>query len=243
MEDISNWQSKFIPSPYSDRLLAKIKNLNKATTKQVDICEIEKAIYYAKKYHGQQMRQSGEPYYSHPLEVAYMVSNYLFRTEIIVTSILHDTIEDTDLTFDMIKLIFNETIANQVRDLTRIKEDGKKISASDTVEHLWLQKKYDLLLVKQFDRLHNMQTLGAKSPEKMKKIIAETLQTFIVLATYLEIPIIRQELIQLCYEHLGISELFAANSHPGFSLDSSQPLCPTFQNEIDQIKSLFLPEA
>ena len=165
MEDIRNWQSKFDSCIYSNRLLDKLLLINATKPKmnKINIVEVQKAIYYAKKYHGAQKRQSGEPYYSHPLEVAYMIAGYLFRTDVLVASILHDTIEDTDLTFEMIESIFGFVVAEHVMDLTRVKEGGK-ISSAEMVELLWLQKKYDVLLIKQFDRLHNMQTIGAKSP-------------------------------------------------------------------------------
>jgi len=65
--------------------------------------------------------------------VAYTVSDYLFRTDTIATSILHDTLEDTDMTFEMIKSIFSPLIANHVLDLTRISKDGHKISSAETV--------------------------------------------------------------------------------------------------------------
>jgi len=197
MEDIHDWKSKFEFCPYSIRLLNKLSLLNIAAVNKVDIEEVQKAIYYAKKYHGDQKRLSGEPYYSHPLEVAYMISDYLFRTDILVTSILHDTIEDTLLTSEMIKSIFGAQVANQVEDLTRVKQDGK-ISSSKLVELLWQQKKYDILLIKQFDRLHNMLTVEAKSQEKISKITSETLSTFVVLSVYLETRDIEEKLVELC---------------------------------------------
>lgn len=98
-----------------------------------------------------------------------MGSDYLFRTDIIITSILHDTIEDTDLTFEMIQTEFGSLVASQVSDLSRIKVAGKKISSAELVKSLWLQKKYDQLLIKLFDRLHNVLTIHARSPEKQKK--------------------------------------------------------------------------
>ncbi|MDR0329298.1 MAG: HD domain-containing protein [Rickettsia sp.] len=107
--------------------------MNEEVNRPIDIDEVIKAIYYAKKYHGSQMRQSGEPYYSHPIEVAYMISDYLFRTDIIVTSILHDTIEDTTLTEKMIAYIFGEQVASQVEDLSRNKPHGK-ISSAEIME-------------------------------------------------------------------------------------------------------------
>ena len=79
---------------YSNRLLSKLLLLNAKAQEPIDISEIKKAIYYAKKYHGIQMRQSGEPYYSHPIEVAYQIADYKFTTDVLVTSILHDTLID-----------------------------------------------------------------------------------------------------------------------------------------------------
>jgi guanosine-3',5'-bis(diphosphate) 3'-pyrophosphohydrolase len=190
-------EANFELCEYSSRLLDKISLLNTKAQSKVDLLEIKKAIYYARKYHAGQMRQSGEPYYSHPLEVAYLVADYLFKTDILVTCIMHDTIEDTKMTKEIIESIFGHTVASQVIDLTRIK-GNQKISSAELVELLWSQKKYDLLLVKQFDRLHNMLTIKAKSPEKIKKITEETISTFIVLAAYLGIRDIEDKLVKLC---------------------------------------------
>ena len=136
MEDINCWQSKYQSCEYSDRLMNKLYQMNQEVNRPIDLEEVRKGIYYAKKYHGSQMRQSGEPYYSHPLEVAYMVAEYTaskipsyFRTDIIVTSILHDTLEDTKLTEKMIAYIFGDKVASQVEALTRVKPHGKISSA------------------------------------------------------------------------------------------------------------------
>ncbi|KJV91094.1 HD domain protein [Rickettsia amblyommatis str. Darkwater] len=188
MKKIEGYQTNFEICIYAKKLLDKVIYLNSVVkVPPVSVLEVKKAIYYAKKYHGSQMRQSGEPFYSHPIEVAYMISDYLFRTDILVTSILHDTIEDTELTKEKILQEFGEKIANQVMDLTRIKENGIKSSSAEMVETLYKEKKHDILLIKLFDRLHNIQTIGAKSPEKAKKIITETLISFIVLMPYLGI--------------------------------------------------------
>jgi (p)ppGpp synthase/HD superfamily hydrolase len=197
MNDLSCWETKFKYCCYSKQLLTKLLLLNKTAKPKVDILEIKKAIYYAKKYHGAQLRQSGEPYYSHPLEVAYNIADHVFETNILVTSILHDTIEDTELTKEKIDYIFGSKIANQVESLTRIKSD-RKISAAEMVELLWQQKNIELLLVKQFDRLHNIHTINFKSTEKIKTIAEETIDAFIILAIYLEMPTIAEDLIQHC---------------------------------------------
>ena len=68
---------------------------------------INKAIYWARKYHGYQKRKLGESYYSHPLEVAYMISNYNLKTDVIVASILHDIVEDTEVTVEIIQDSFD----------------------------------------------------------------------------------------------------------------------------------------
>ncbi|WP_341793865.1 HD domain-containing protein [Rickettsia endosymbiont of Ceutorhynchus obstrictus] len=182
---------------YSKRLLTKIILINKISRHKVDLNKIKKAIYFAKKYHGRQKRETGEFYYSHPLEVAYMVSDYLFRTDIIVTSILHDCIEDTLLTKEMIIKEFGYKIANQVEDLTRVKND-KKISSAEIVKILYQQKKKELLLIKLLDRLHNIQTVGAKHPKKGWTIILETLQFFLTIATYLKVPRVAGQLYTHC---------------------------------------------
>jgi (p)ppGpp synthase/HD superfamily hydrolase len=213
MEDIDNWHTKFKTCEYSVKLLNKLILLNKKAAHPVDVREIIKALYYAKKYHGSHMRQSGEPYYSHPIEVAYMFASYtaqevqlLFKTHMIVTSLLHDTIEDTTLTEEMIAQIFGSLIASQVEALTRIKPYGK-ISAKDTLDLLYQQKRFDIVLIKLFDRIHNLQTLGAKSPEKALKTVKETIGYFITLCIRLEIPTAEQQLVNLCYKNLPINSI------------------------------------
>ncbi|WP_133062938.1 HD domain-containing protein, partial [Rickettsia endosymbiont of Culicoides newsteadi] len=186
MEDINDWETKYEDCKYSERLLSKLMQINQEVTIPVDIDMVKKGIYYAKKYHGSQMRQSGDPYYSHPIEVAYMVAEYTaverpkyYKTDMIITSLLHDTIEDTTLTEDMIGRIFGEQVASQVVDLTRVKSYGK-ISAAETMTLLCKQKKYNVAIIKIFDRIHNLQTLQAKSPEKIEKIVKESLKYFLI---------------------------------------------------------------
>ena len=234
MTDISCWESKFETCIYSDRLLNKLLSINIQAKNKIDLTEVKKAIYYARKYHGSQKRQSGEPYYSHPLEVAYMVAHHSFTTDVLVTSILHDTMEDTELNEQMIACIFGSNIASQVEALTRIKPT-RKISAAEIVESLWLQKKDDLLLIKYFDRLHNMQSITIKSPKKQKQIILETLQEFLPLAAYLEVPLSEQELSKMCIYTNLIRQGLSLLKQQWFSFqDDYQPLSLIFQNETAQ---------
>jgi guanosine-3',5'-bis(diphosphate) 3'-pyrophosphohydrolase len=197
MKDINCWEQKFESCVYSDRLLGKLLKLNEKAKNKINIIEIKKAIYYAKKYHSDQKRDSGEPYYSHPLEVAFITANFLFRTDLIITAILHDVLEDTTMSKEAIEIIFGSKVANQVEDLTRVKEN-RKISSEEMVESLWQQKKFEVLFIKQLDRLHNMRTIGSKTPAKMKKIAEETGVIFLILSAYFEQIDIENELYRLC---------------------------------------------
>ncbi|WP_064644556.1 HD domain-containing protein, partial [Orientia tsutsugamushi] len=137
---------------YSESLLNKLFETNVRFNTEIDLDKVEKAIFYAQKYHGQQKRDTGELYYTHPLEVAYMVSDYSFETDTIITAILHDTLEDTTLTKEKIAKVFGVKIAEQVFDLTRIR-NNKKISSREMIKILRQQNKKDLLLIKLCDRL------------------------------------------------------------------------------------------
>jgi (p)ppGpp synthase/HD superfamily hydrolase len=232
MNDLFCWESKYESCIYSESLLNKIYLQNEKSNHKVDILEIKKAIYYAKKYHGSQKRLSGEPYYSHPLAVAELVAPHCFKTDILVASILHDTIEDTDLTKDRIEYIFDANIASKVDDLTRVKSD-RKISSAEMLELLWLQKKEELLFVKFFDRLHNIQTIKSKSPLKIKKILDETFKEFIILASYLEMVDIEEKLKKLCLQ-IMFNRNSDTDSQPSLFNGNFQLPFLVFENEIFQ---------
>ena len=233
MEDISCWETKFKACVYSNKLLDKLLRLNEKTDNKINIIEIKKAIYYAKKYHRDQKRLSGEPYYSHPLEIAYNIADCFFTTDILVTSILHDTIEDTKLTEKMIEYIFGPTIASQVESLTRIKPD-RKISSAEMVKQLYAQKKFDLLVVKIFDRLHNMQTITSKPTEKIKQCLEETIKNFISLSIYLSENMPKMQLDQkitnLCYKRLSKKPHMLTNLEMSLNDDFQLPFL-IFQSE------------
>ncbi|WP_342278223.1 HD domain-containing protein [Candidatus Tisiphia endosymbiont of Myopa tessellatipennis] len=246
MENINYWDnSRYQYCTYAERLLNELILLNEKVKQPIDIDEVKKGIYYAKKYHGSQMRQSGEPYYSHPIEVAYMVAQYtaleiprLFRTDMIVTALLHDTIEDTTLTEKMIAYIFGSKVASQVEDLTRVKPSGK-ISSAATLDLLIQQKKYNVALIKIFDRIHNLETVGVKSPEKIKKIIEETIIHFVTLAMHLKIPTITKQIIELCCQHLSIKHPLLKQWKIMVKDDFQFPET-TSQNEVAQIYNQYL---
>ena len=172
------------PCQYSIRLTEKLKSLD--TQNVLDFELINKAIYWARKYHGDQKRKSGEPYYSHPLEVAYMISEYKLKTNIIAVSILHDIVEDTEVTVEMIQGTFGERIAEMVDSLTRDRPDGTKLSVEEILNNAYHLRDKEVLLIKLFDRLHNIQTIKSQSPEKQEKICKETIKHMLLTCLYIE---------------------------------------------------------
>ena len=156
---------------YSIRLIEKLKSLD--TDGVLDFEVISKAISFAKKYHHGQLRKSGEPFYSHPLEVAYIISDYNLKTDVIAASILHDIVEDTEVTINMIKTNFNNRIAQLVKKVTRVKDPltGYKPTVWDKIIEAWRDGDDEANLIKICDRQHNLSTIQYMLPAKQIKII------------------------------------------------------------------------
>jgi (p)ppGpp synthase/HD superfamily hydrolase len=172
------------PCQYSVRLIEKLKSLD--TKNLLDFDLINKGIYWAKKYHGNQKRKSGDPYYSHPLEVAYMISDYKLKTDVIVASILHDIIEDTKVTAGMILDNFGWRITEMVDRLTRDRPDGSKLSVEEILNNIYKVEDEEVLLIKLFDRFHNLLTINSLPQHKIKTMYDETLVNFLVIAVLFE---------------------------------------------------------
>lgn len=234
----------FEPCKYSIRLIGKLKSLD--THNVLDFELINKAVYWARKYHADQKRKSGELYYTHPLEVAYIISDYNLKTDVIVASILHDIVEDTEVTVEMIHGSFGQRIAEMVDRLTRDRPDGTKLSVEDILNNSYQEKDGEVLLIKLFDRLHNIQTLGAISPEKVKKITKETLNFFIVTTMYMGYKNLEKTIYEICCKNLSIDSSFDKDfqfSECKSYLDflevsySHQTVSQVFQNVINQVKN------
>jgi len=213
------------PCQYSIRLIDRLKSLDSKNVLDFEL--INKAIYWAKKYHGEQKRKSGEAYYSHPLEVAYMISDYKLKTDVIVASILHDIIEDTEVTAGMILDNFGWRITEMVDMLTRDRPDGNKLSVEEIITKAYQKQDEEVLLIKLFDRLHNLKTLNAITEERKKKIALETLSSFLALALSFDEQG-DQTIAKLCFNHLQLNY-----SEPSFSFSN---LCKLKPIEFDFIK-------
>lgn len=174
-----------------------------------DCALVKKAYEFAKKMHEGQFRSSGEPYYTHPVEVAQILADMKMDVTTIVTAILHDTVEDTDATLEDLEKEFDKVVAdlvNGVSKLTRIESQTLEGKQAENFRKLLLAMSEDIrvLLVKLSDRLHNMQTIGGiKKPEKRRRISMETLEIYAPLAERVGVHRIKEQLEDLCFEQIN----------------------------------------
>ncbi len=183
-------------------LLDKVGEYNKE-----DLVTIEKAYHYAEELHKGQLRQSGEPYISHPLNVAYILSEMHADTDTICAGLLHDTLEDTNITKEAIAEDFNKEVANLVDGVTKIsklnfssKQDQNMANTRKIITGI--TEDVRIIIIKLADRLHNMRTLGFKSEFKQKENSMETMDIFVPLAYYIGAYRIKSELEDLSLRYL-----------------------------------------
>jgi guanosine-3',5'-bis(diphosphate) 3'-pyrophosphohydrolase len=169
---------------------------------------LNKAYVYAMQKHGEQRRANGDPYFSHPLEVAAILTDLKLDEETIAVALLHDTIEDTDATRKEIDTIFGEKIGNLVEGLTKLKRldlVSKRAEQAENLRRLLLAISDDVrvLLVKLADRLHNMRTIDHMPEEKRKRIATETMEIYAPLAGRIGMHDMREELEELSFRHIN----------------------------------------
>jgi len=170
---------------------------------------LNRAYVFAMKAHGSQTRASGDPYFSHPLEVAGILTDYKVDSASIITALLHDTIEDTETTLEQIQQLFGNDIAqlvDGVTKLTRIEFQSDQAKQAENFRKFVLAMSEDIrvLLVKLADRLHNMRTLKFISkPEKRHRIAAETMDIYAPLAERIGMQEMKTELEELSFEELN----------------------------------------
>ncbi|NLS02988.1 bifunctional (p)ppGpp synthetase/guanosine-3',5'-bis(diphosphate) 3'-pyrophosphohydrolase [Rhizobium sp. P32RR-XVIII] len=169
---------------------------------------LNKAYVYAMQKHGQQKRASGDPYISHPLEVAAILTDMHLDESTIAVALLHDTIEDTTATRAEIDELFGEDIGRLVEGLTKIKKLDlvtKKAKQAENLRKLLLAISDDVrvLLVKLADRLHNMRTLDHMSADKRARISEETMDIYAPLAGRMGMQDMRDELEELSFRHIN----------------------------------------
>ena len=186
-------------------LIKKVKNYNKFLNPET----LNKAYSFALKAHKNQKRDSGDPYLSHPVAVANILTDLKLDSATIATGLLHDTIEDTKVTYDIVQKEFGSEVADLVDGVTKISElEGKVIenSKAENIRKLILATSKDIrvLIVKLADRLHNMRTLNSIIDEKKRlRIAKETMEIYAPLSDRMGMNHIRDELEDLSFQKLN----------------------------------------
>ncbi len=173
---------------------------------------LKKAITMAKKAHSGQFRKTGEPYIVHPLAVKKILEEWGMDEDTVIAGVLHDTVEDTDLTLEDIRNEFGNSVAFLVDGVTKLSTARRGMrdidtylpSTKDNFLRLMIALGDDIrvLIIKLADRLHNIRTLSALPPEKQKKIAKETLEVFAPLADRLNMGRLRVEMADLAFKYV-----------------------------------------
>ena len=201
---------------------------------------LNRAYVYSMKAHGAQLRDSGDPYFSHPVEVAGILAQMKLDTASIVTGLLHDTVEDTVATLDDIDRVFGREIArlvDGVTKLSRIELQSDQTKQAENFRKLVLAMSEDIrvLLVKLADRLHNMQTLAfIKSDERRRRIARETMDIYAPLAERLGMHRMKDLLEDLAFAELQSDARGSILARLDFLRDKGARVVPRILAELDR---------
>jgi RelA/SpoT family (p)ppGpp synthetase len=196
-------QSRKPPMMRQYDLIERVRRYNPSTNEAL----LNRAYVYAMKAHGEQRRASGDPYFSHPIEVAAILTDLKLDDATIAAALLHDTIEDTEATRAEIDSLFGHDIGTLVEGLTKLKKLDlvtKEAKQAENLRKLLLAIADDVrvLLIKLADRLHNMRTLEYMPPEARRRAAEETLEIYAPLAGRMGMHEMREELDDLAFREL-----------------------------------------
>ncbi len=184
-------------------LLEKIK----ASEKPYDIDKIMQAYKVAEAAHEGQVRSSGEPYITHPLSVAAILVDYCMDADTICAALLHDVVEDTDITLDELRKKFGEDVAIMVDGVTKIglvPLNTKEEQQAENIRKILMAMSKDIrvIIIKLADRLHNMRTLDARPPHKQLKTSLETMNFYAPIAHRLGMSDVKEEMEDIAIHYL-----------------------------------------
>jgi len=172
-----------------------------------DLSPLEKAYQFGADRHGPQLRVSGEPYITHPLNVALILTRFKADLASLTAAILHDVVEDTETPLTEVEQMFGKQVSDLVDGMTKIGKIEFRSSQERLAENFRkmlfaMAKDVRVILIKLADRLHNMRTIEALPPAKKRRIAQETLDIYAPLASRLGIYGIKSELEDLCLRHI-----------------------------------------
>jgi guanosine-3',5'-bis(diphosphate) 3'-pyrophosphohydrolase len=214
-------------------LVERVKRYNP----NADESLLNKAYVYGMMKHGAQKRASGDPYFSHPLEVAAILTDLRLDDASIAVALLHDTIEDTDATRDEIDGLFGPEIGQLVESLTKLKKLDfvyKQTQQAENFRRLLLAVSDDIrvLLVKLADRLHNMRTLQHMVPEKRFRIAEETMEIYAPLAGRIGMQSMREELEDLSFRNLNPDAYTKISQRLESLAETNKDLTPKIEQQL-----------
>ena len=186
----------------------ELVDLVKSYDPDADEDALNRAYVFAMKKHGAQLRASGDPYYSHPVEVAGILTKFKLDSASIIAGLLHDTVEDTDTTIEEVRSLFGDQVAQLVDGLTKLAMIEQKSANNKQAENfrkllLAMSEDIRVLLIKLADRLHNMRTLHfLQKPEKRARIAKETLDIYAPLAERIGMQEVKSELEEIAFAEL-----------------------------------------
>ena len=185
----------------------ELVDLVKSYDPDADEDALNRAYVFAMKKHGAQLRASGDPYYSHPIEVAGILTRFKLDSASIIAGLLHDTVEDTDTTVEEVRSLFGDQVAQIVDGLTKLAMIEQKSANNKQAENfrkllLAMSEDIRVLLIKLADRLHNMRTLHFCKPEKRARVAKETLDIYAPLAERIGMQEVKSELEEIAFAEL-----------------------------------------
>ncbi len=197
-----------ILTPKHQRMLDDLLEACKKHLPVVDVDLVSKAFKFSLEAHKHDLRASGEPYFSHPYEVSLIVAQEIPLDDVtVVSSLLHDVVEDTDFNLDLLTKEFGKEVAEIVDGVTKISGlfRGLEITQAENFRKMLLSMVRDVrvILVKFADRLHNMRTLEFVNPEKQRRIASETLDIYAPFANRFGLGRVKWELEDLSFKYLN----------------------------------------
>src|SRR3990170_1723695 len=209
-----------------------------AYSPMADLDLIKKAYVVSGVLHQGQIRQSGEPYLTHPIEVANILADLKMDVQSVATGLLHDTVEDTHTTLERLEELFGPEIVGLVDGLTKLSRMTFEKKADHEAENfrkmiLAMGRDIRVILIKLADRLHNMRTLGSMTPEKQRRIAQETIDIYAPLANRLGMGWMKTELEDLAFMYLEKEKYAELKEKLAIALNIKENFIGTVKEQIE----------